>query len=102
MLWDRNQLQEKNVSKYTNMVAKKSATKQPMDQPKNQRKKQKILWNKWKQKHKASKSIGHSKISSKRELHSNISSLQQTRKIPNIQPNITPKVARKRINKTGS
>lgn len=43
MLGDRNQLQEKNVAKYTNMVVKKSATKQPMDQPKNQRRNQKIL-----------------------------------------------------------
>ena len=68
MLWDRNQLQEKNVSKYTNMVAKKSATKQPMDQPKNQRKKQKILWNKWKQKHNIAKLKRCSKNSTKEEI----------------------------------
>ena len=44
-----------------------------------------------------------SKTSSKREVYSDTSLTQETRKIPNKQPNITPKATReRRTNKTQS
>ena len=45
----------------------------------------------------------HSKSSSKKEVYSNIILPQETRKIPNKQPSLTPKATReKRTNKTQS
>ena len=46
--------------------------------------------------------MGHSKSSSKKEVYSNIILSQETRKIPNKQPNLTPKATGERINKTQS
>ena len=40
--------------------------------------------------------MGHSKSSSKREVYSNTVLLQETRKISNKQPNLTPKATRER------
>ena len=49
------------------------------------------------------KPMGHGKISSKREVYSNTSLPQETRKISNKQPNLTPKTTReRRTNKTQS
>ena len=46
--------------------------------------------------------MGHSKSSSKREVYSDISLPQETRKISNKQPNLMPKATRERTNKTQS
>ena len=47
--------------------------------------------------------MGHSKSSSKKEVYSNIILPQETRKIPNKQPNLTTKATREtRTNKTQS
>ena len=46
--------------------------------------------------------MGHRKGSSKREVYSNTFLPQETRKISNKQPNLTPKATRKRTNKTYS
>ena len=56
----------------------------------------KVSRNKWQWKHDNSKSIGCSKSSSKREVHNSTILPQQTRKISNRQPNITPKTTGKR------
>ena len=48
------------------------------------------------------RSMGHRKSSSKREVYSNTSLFQETRKISNKQHNRTHKGARKRTNKTQS
>ena len=48
-----------------------------------------------------SKPMGYSKGSSKKEVYSNTILPQETRKISNKQPNLTPKAARERkTNKT--
>ena len=50
-----------------------------------------------------SKPVGHSKSSSKREVYNSIILPQETRKIPNKQPTLTPKATReRRTNKTQS
>lgn len=46
--------------------------------------------------------MGCSRSSSKREVYSNTSLLQETRKISNKQPNLIPKATRERTNKTES
>ena len=47
------------------------------------------------------KPMGHSKSSSKKEFYSNTSLPQETRKISNKQPNLTPEATReRRTNKT--
>ena len=43
-----------------------------------------------------SKPVGHSKSSSKREVYNSIILPQETRKIPNKQPTLTPKATRER------
>ena len=43
--------------------------------------------------------MGHSKSSSKREIYNNTILPQETRKIPNKQPNLTPKPTRERRRK---
>ena len=49
------------------------------------------------------KPMGHSKSSYKRDVYSNIILPQETRKISNKQPNLTPKATReRRTNKTQS
>ena len=52
--------------------------------------------NKWKWKHNNLKSMGSSKNSSKREVHSNTTLPQETRKTSNKQRNFTPKTIGKR------
>ena len=71
-----------------------------MGQRLNQRGNQKILWDKWQQKHNPTKSMGCSKSSPKREVHSNKGLPQKTRKITSKQPNLQLKGIRKRTNKT--
>ena len=46
------------------------------------------------------KSVGYSKSSSKKEVYSNTSLPQETRKISNKQPNLTPKGTRKEQNQS--
>ena len=61
----------------------------------------KIPGHKWNKKHNDPKSMEHSKSSSKREVYSDKSLHQETRKISNKQSNLTPKETRKRkANKT--
>ena len=67
-----------------------------MDHWRNQRENQKILRDKWQWKHDNSKPMGHSKSSFKKEVYSNTSLPQETRKIPNKQPKLTAKTTRKR------
>ena len=57
---------------------------------------QKIPGDKWQQKHDNLKPMGCSKSSSKREVYSNTILPQETRKVPNKQPNLTPKATRER------
>ena len=78
------------------MEAKQYATTQPMDHQRNQRGNPKILGDKWKQKHNDSKSMGHSKNSTKREVYSDTSLPQETRKISNKQPNLIHQGAKKK------
>ena len=85
------------------MEAKQYVTKQPMDHWRNQRGNQKIPRNKWKQKPKDPKPMRHSKSSSKKEVYNNTILPQETRKITNKQPKLTPKATReRRTNKTQS
>ena len=70
---------------------------QPMDHQRNQRGNQKIPRDKWK--HNDPKPLGCRIISSKREVNSNTILPQETRKISNKQPNLTPKATRERENK---
>ena len=63
----------------------------------------KIPADKWKWKHDdPRKSMRCSKSSSKREVYSDANLPQETRKISNKQPNLTPKATRERTNKTQS
>ena len=88
---------------HKHLEAKQYATKQPKDHWRNQRGNQKIPGDKWKWKHNDPKSMEWSKSSSKREVYSNTSLLQEIRKISNKQPILIPKRTRKRtINKTQS
>ena len=65
------------------METKHYATKQLMDQWRNQRENQKIPRHKWQQRHSNPKPMGCGKMSSKREVYSNTSLPQETRKISN-------------------
>ena len=56
----------------------------------------KIHKDKWKWKHNSSKSLGHSESSSKREIYSNISLPQETRKSSNKQFYLIAKRTRKK------
>ena len=67
-----------------------------MDHWRNQRGNQKILRDKWQQRHNNPKRIGHGKSSSKRNVYSNILLPQERRKSFNKQPNLTPKTIRYR------
>ncbi len=51
----------------------------------------KIPRDKWKWKHNNPKPMGYSKSSSKREVYSNTTLPEETRKISNKQPNLAPK-----------
>ena len=67
------------------------------------RENQQIPKNKWQWKHDDPKPMGCSKSSSKREAYNNTILPQETRKIWNKQPNLTPKETReRRTNKTQS
>ena len=81
------------------MEAKQYATKWPRDHWRNRRVNQKIPRNKWQWKQNNPKPMGWSKSSSKREVESNTILPQETRKISNKQPNITPKAVRERRRK---
>ena len=73
-----------------------------MDHWRNQRG-NKVSRDKWKWKHDKLKPIKCSKCSSTKEVYSNTSLPQETRKISNKQPNVTPKATREiRTNKTQS
>ena len=64
---------------------------------------QKIPRNKWQWKHDNPKPMGCSKSSPKREIKSKTILLQETTKISNKQPNLTPKAIReRRTNKSPS
>ena len=85
------------------MEAKQYTTKQARDHWRNQRGNKNITRNKWQWKHNDPKPMGCSKSGSKREVYSNTSLYQDTRKIPNKQSNLTPKGTReRRTNKTQS
>ena len=73
-----------------------------MDHWRNQRGNQKLPIDKWKQKHDDPKHMGYSKSSSKKEVYSNTILPQETRKISNKQPNLTPKATREQTNKIQS
>ena len=81
------------------MEAKQYTTKQPRDHWRNQRGNKKIPRNKWQWKHDDPKPMGWSKSSSKREVYSNTILPQETRKISNKQPTLTPKAIRERRTK---
>ena len=67
----------------------------------NQRGNQKTPRDKWQWKHDGPKPLEHSKSSSKREVYSNTILPEETRTIPNKQPNLTPKTMKeRRTNKT--
>ena len=76
------------------MAAKQYTIKQPMDHWRNQRGNQKIPRDKWKSND--PKPMGCSKSSSKREVYTNTILSQETRKISNKQPNLTPQATRER------
>ena len=83
------------------MDTKQYATKQSMDQWRNQRGNQNIPRDKWKWKHNDPNPMGCSKSSSNRELYSNTILPQETLKTSNYQPNLTPKATRaKRTHKS--
>ena len=65
------------------MEAKQYVAKQPRDHWRNQRGNQKIPRDKWQQKHDDPKPMGCSKSSSKKQVYSNTSLPQETRKISN-------------------
>ena len=67
-----------------------------MDHWRNQRGNQKILRDKWQQRHNNPKPIGHGESSSKRNVYSNTLLPQERRKSSNKQPNLTPKTIRYR------
>ena len=84
------------------METKHHATKKPIGQWRNETGNQKIQ-GKLKWKYNFPKSMGCSKRSYKREVYSDISPPQETRKISNQQPNLPSKRIRKRrTNKTQS
>ena len=87
------------MKKYKRMEAKQSATKSPRDHWRNQRGNQKIPRNKWQWKHDDPKPMRCSKSCSKMEVYSNTILPQETRKISNKQPNLTPKAIRERRTK---
>ena len=78
----RKQLRNKHLE------AKQYATKESMDHWRNQRGNKKIPGDKWKQKHSNPKSMGCSKSSSKREVYSNTSLLQEAWKTQINNPNL--------------
>ena len=65
------------------MEAKQYATKQPTDHWRNQRENLKIPRDKWQWNHDDPKPMGHNKSHSKREVYSNTSLPQETKKISN-------------------
>ena len=73
-----------------------------MDRWINQRGNQKIPRDKWKQKHNDPKPMGLRKSSSMREVYSDTSLPQKTRKISNKQSKLTPKGTTETTNKTQS
>ena len=85
------------------MEAKQYVTKQPMDHWRNQRgnEKTKKPRDKWQWKYDNPKPMRRGKSSFKKEVSSNTFLTQETRKISNKKPNLTPKATReRRTNKT--
>ena len=82
------------------MEAKQYTTKQQKDHWRNQRGNQKLPRNKWQWKHNDLNPMGFTKSSSKKEVYSNTVLPQETRKISNKQPNLTPKAVRERTTTT--
>ena len=81
------------------MEIKQYISKQTTGYWRNQKGNQKISRNKWQWKHDNSKPMKCSKSSSKREVYSNTTLPQETRKTLNRQPNFTPKATGKRRRK---
>ena len=81
------------------MEIKQHASKWPTGCWRNQKGNQKFSRNKWQWKHNNSKSMGCSKGSVKREVYSNTSLPQESRKTLNRQPNFIPKTTGKRRTK---
>ena len=65
-----------------------------MDHWINQRGNRKILRDKGQQRYKNSKPLGHSKITSEREVYSNTLLFHERRKSSNKQPKLTPKATK--------
>lgn len=85
------------------MEAEQCASKQPTDQWRNQRGNKKMPKDKWKWKHHDPKPMRCSQSCSKREVYSNSSLSQETRRISHKIPNFTVKADReRRISKTQS
>ena len=86
------------------MKAKQYTTKQSMGHCRDLRTHLNIPGDKQKWKHSNPNSTGCSKSTPKREIHNDTSLLQETRKISNTHPKLTPKATRKkkRANKTQS
>ena len=93
---------KKPCKTHKHVEGKQHAPEQLKDHWRNQRENQNITGDLWKQKHNDPKSMECSKSSSKREVYSDTSLPQETRKISNKQPNLTPKETRIRTNKTQS
>ena len=72
--------EKKNYKEHRNVKAKQYATKQPMDQWRNQRGNKKLPRDRWKRKYDSSKPMGPNKSSSKKEVYSNINLPLETRK----------------------
>ena len=68
-----------------------------LDHGRNQKENQNMHRKKWKWKPNNQNSMGFSRSSAKREIHSNASLPQETRETSNKQPNFTCKATRKRI-----
>ena len=92
----RNQLHEKNLQEtYKHVEAKQDATKQPMDHWRNQRGNKKKYLETSESKNYILNPTEHSKKNFKREVYSDTSLSQGTKKnISNKQPNLTPKATR--------
>ena len=90
---------KKNCENHKHMEIKQYSSEWPRSQWRNQRGNKKISRNKWQWKHDNSKPMGCSKSSSEREVYSNTSLPQETRKTLNKQPNLTQRTTRRRRKK---
>ena len=81
---------------HTYAEIKQQASKQPMDQSRDQTGNQKLPWDKWKWKHSNPTRMAHSESSSKREIHSITDLPKETIKILTKQSKLIPKGRRTR------